>query len=155
MDLDSFRQLLTDVAELVPISEIREYADGPAWTLAVDEETAVFVEWVGNRRAVVVYSEIGALMEDRATAMEHLLYYNGAWRETGGLRFALDPDDTVTLAYDLPLEGIDPEVMAASLSTMIEAVRGWSQIFDRASTAGWETSASEIPGQRGQGFLRV
>ena len=62
-----------------------------------------------------------------AEMLRLLLRYNARWRETGGLRFALDEADIAAIVLDLPMDALDGDWLADVLAGFAEATADWRQ----------------------------
>lgn len=155
MRLEAFRELLAEMGPLVPLHSITEFDEGPSWVGVVDEETFLLLDWLDSTHRVVLHADIGQLPDDGRTAMlERLLQYNASWRETGGLRVALDADGTLTLLLDLPYAGLDAAQLATMLGNFATAVGGWRAAID-AVPAAIDEAALAAPSPLDRTILRA
>jgi hypothetical protein len=107
------RQLITDIGPIVNAAEISEYAED-TWVVTFDDEVAVVIELDSDRNVLILNASLGAPVSgSELTAYKLLLQAALAWRETGGLRMGLDPDDDdVIQLCDLALAGMTPNDLA-------------------------------------------
>jgi hypothetical protein len=126
MQIEAFRVLLAEVGPLVPCRAITEFDQGSSWVVTLDEGTFLLLDWLESTRRVMLHADIGQLPETgRSTMLERLLRYDTTWRETGGLRVALDSDDTLTLVLDLPRASLDAWALRDMLANFATAVDAW------------------------------
>lgn len=155
MQIETFRELLAEVGPLVPFRAITEFDEGPSWVAIVDDETFLLLDWLESTRRVVLHADIGQLPEAGRTAMlERLLRYNTTWRETGGLRVALDSDATLTLLLDLPRAELEASGLRNMLVNFARALSGWQSALDDTS----ELAAEDVraaPSPLDTAFLRA
>ena len=133
MEIEGFRNVLAEAGPLAGVASIDEFDEGPSWAVVIDEDTAVLIEWAEEPRRAVFYAPVGALEEDApASAILPLLRYGAAWRETGGLRIALDVDDVLVLLLDLTTDELDAPALARVLGGFAEALRTWRDALDKS-----------------------
>ena len=66
---------------------------------------------------------------ERLALYELILQYNARWKETGGVRLALDgPEGSVVLAYDMPLAGLDLPRLQTVIRNFRDTLDGWRKI---------------------------
>lgn len=134
--------LMREIGPRLDLAEVTEFEEQGTWTLVVDDETVLFADYDGNGREVLVLSaEAGRPPEvGRLALHELMLRYNDGWRETGGVRLALDGDGVVVQLFDLPLPGLDLGRLEGVVTGFVGMLRGWREIVARAGGAGQEPS---------------
>jgi len=121
---------LTQLGPLLPAAEIRQVTPHQ-WTILWDEFIAIDVEHLPDESKLVLSAELGrALTGEEAATYQLLLQVNALWRETGGLRMALDAGDgELTQLYDLALGGLDRDGLENRVRNFEAAARGWREVI--------------------------
>lgn len=128
MDAESLEAILAESAEAAGFAAVFTVEDGSSWVAMAPDETAFAIEWRAAARRLVLSADIAVLADagDAAT-LALLLRYNANWRETDGLRIALDSGDVATLALDLPADAIDAPWLSTVLAGFADALNGWRE----------------------------
>ncbi|MEZ0388094.1 MAG: type III secretion system chaperone [Verrucomicrobium sp.] len=115
-------KLMTEVGPLVEAAEVLQY-EPHRWLVVFDDDHAVEIEVDVPLAKVVLTTHLGHPPSgDETASYKMLLQLTAMWRETGGLRMAVDPvDDSVIQIYDFPLAGIQLESLAIQLSNFANA----------------------------------
>ncbi|MEM8754759.1 MAG: type III secretion system chaperone [Pseudomonadota bacterium] len=150
MTHDALTSLLLDALDICDAAEAVEVDAAASWLVIYDAETALGLDHVAETGRLVLSADIGEAPEHApADLLRLLLVYNSAWRETGGMRAAVDADDVVSLVLDVPFDGLDASALAARLDNFTDATRAWrSRLRDAAETRGAaapERDASAAP----------
>ena len=138
--IDQVRLLLKELGPALELGAIQELPGGNAWGLATRESLIVFLEYMPDDDRLWLSAEAGTpRAEDHAALFPLMLQYNAQWRQTGGVRLALDAaDGAVVLAYDVPVAGLDLPELCAVIRNFHDMLEGWSTIVSgggRAATA--------------------
>ena len=128
---------------LVEADQIRAYPPD-YWVIVVAETIGVDLWHAADEAKLVLSAELGlppAAAE--AETWKLMLQVNALWRENGGLRMALDEaGGTLTQTYDVPLDGLNAELLAAIVRSFSLAAWRWRQVIaTEPSPAGGETFA--------------
>jgi hypothetical protein len=144
------QQLMNEIGPLLELTAVGEFDDGNAWTLVVDEETEVSVEFDDAEGRLMLSSEIGIPNNASHTFYETLLVYNSQWQRTGGVRMGLnEPGGAVVQVFDISTTGLDLEKLARVTAGFVDIARGWRQVVMQGKPSAIEdevsTSAHDIP----------
>lgn len=153
-NIDQIKQLMAEIGPALELSEVREFENPDVWTLVVDEDVLVFAEFDDTRDVVVLSTDLAELPEaSRAERHTLLLTYNNQWRETGGVRMALDePEGTVQQIFDISATGLDVSSFGTALTNFAELARTWRGILT-GEGGGPASEASDEPPM--DGMIRV
>ena len=127
--------VLADAAEAAGFDAVFAVEEGLSWVAIAADETALALEWRADAQRLVLSAEVGSVEAADAEMLRLLLRYNARWRETGGLRFALDEADVAALALDLPLDAIDSDWLADVLAGFAEAAADWRRALSSPAAA--------------------
>ncbi len=126
LSIPDLNQLITDLGPLLEALEIQTDEAG-RWLVALDEELIILMEQDVDTGKLVLSVEVGRPPTGlELDAYKMLLQVNASWRDTGGLRFGLEPEgDMVTQILDVSLAGLDLEglrlVTAQFAATALDA----------------------------------
>jgi hypothetical protein len=82
-----------------------------------------------------------------------LLGVNRIWDQTGGLRFAVEPEEGgVTLLWDVGVADLDAERLAGTIENFAERMALWSQVVVEGAEGAVDTNAPLAPSV---GIIRV
>ena len=128
---ENCRALMNEVAPLIDALMVTEYESEGTWALQVDEAILLIVDLDEEDGRLVVSADAGRIQEGRQGEIhERLLRYNYCWRETGGVRMALDgPGGEVVQMADVPLAGLDVVRWHRILASFIDMLRAWREIL--------------------------
>ena len=100
--------LVAEIGPLLELGEVTAFDAEDLWTLVVDAETVLFLDYEQGQERLWLSGEVATPPpSERARLHETLLTYNHRWRDTGGLRMSLDGEGgAVVLSYDMPAEGL-------------------------------------------------
>ncbi|MEM1385784.1 MAG: type III secretion system chaperone [Pseudomonadota bacterium] len=128
MQPDALEPIIADAVAKADFAALFAVEEGVSWVAAAADETALALEWNADARRLVLSADIAPLGEETDAALLRLLLgYNGNWRETGGLRIALDRGDVAQLVLDLPSDTLDASWLAAVLTGFAEALNSWRE----------------------------
>jgi hypothetical protein len=124
--------LMAEIGPLMELAEISWFEAQELWTLGVDEQTVLFADWVEERQSVCLSAEVGKPAAGDAAALHVLLLrYNAQWRETGGVRMALDGADGVIMSVELPAGTLDLPQLQGTLTAFLDMLRAWRELIAR------------------------
>ena len=131
------RQLMTELGPVLDLAAVAEYEDGNAWSLALDEETEVWIDYDEANGRLILTTEVGAPTEENPYKLyETLLVYNNQWQQTGGVRMALDaPGGAVIQSFELGTEGLDIGKLARVVQNFVDVRQGWREAVTGAPDA--------------------
>lgn len=134
--IDQVRLLLKELGPALELGAIRELPGGTAWGLATQDSLILFLEYTPDDDRLWLSAEAGTpRAEERAGLYPLMLQYNAQWRQTGGARVALEADDAVVLACDVPVAGLDLPRLCAIIRNFQVMLEGWSAILSGAGRA--------------------
>ena len=143
------------MAELGPILELRgilEVNDMDRWVLDLDGEHAVVVEYRPSDDRLFFTGEIGIpVPEVRTVIYELLLAYNAMWRDTGGIRMAVNGEDgAVVQIADMAATDLDVPALGTVVENFIGKMVEWTDIIaiGPEGNAGDQASPGDIPSMR-------
>lgn len=121
---------LTELGPLLPAAEIRQAAPDQ-WFIVYDEFLIIDVELLPDAAKLVLSADLGhPLVGEENATYTLLLQVNALWRETGGLRMALDAGDgELTQVYDIALADLDRDGLELRVQNFAAAARGWREVI--------------------------
>jgi hypothetical protein len=141
---------LTQLGPLLSAAEVRQAAPHQ-WFIVYDESLIIDVEYASDDAKLVLSADLGrALPGEEGATYQLLLQVNALWRETGGLRMALDAGDgELSQAYDIALGGLDLDGLERRVRNFESAARGWRDIIATKPAASEGATPPATP------FMRV
>lgn len=148
MDLNELNFLMDQLANSVDGIMVEKAPDDNAWGVAFTEGQFLLIEYTEELKKLVISSDLGKpRIEDRKGFYEMLLLVNSQWRETGGIRFALDgPDGSVQLLADQQAEGIHANHLCALLITLDSYAQTWRKFIEEYQGGSTPVTVS-LPGR--------
>lgn len=135
-DFSQAHDLMVQVGDMLDLPQVTEFAERQSWLLVTKDNVAVSVELDGDNRRLALAASAGAPMRERPADLETLLVHNLAWRETGGLRFALDqPGGEALLMFDVVLAGLDASRLQALVGDLAAKAAVWRTYLARSAEA--------------------
>jgi hypothetical protein len=127
---------LTELGPILPAAEIRQAAPDQ-WFIVYDEFLIIDIEFLPDAAKLVLSTDLGrALVGEENATYTLLLQVNALWRETGGLRMALDAGDgELSQVYDIALAGLDRDGLELRVQNFAAAARGWREVIATKSAA--------------------
>ena len=119
------------IGPVMNLAEVVAHEDGAAWTLGVDDDLALLAEYdaAGARLALSAETASPPLTR-RAETYELLMLFNAQWRETGGVRMALEaPDAPVVQTIDIGVENLDIASFAAVIGDFAAKALAWRRLI--------------------------
>lgn len=113
----------------------RQVTAGPSpdfWQIVFDPETVFGLEYDAGLERAVFSSRIAKLQDHcRLQICELLLRFNFGWRETGGVRMALDwrTQDVVVMMFEMPLASLQLSQLCTVLENLASKQRVWRQVM--------------------------
>ena len=137
--------LMTEIGPALELAEVQEFERDNLWTLVVDQGTVLFAEYDPDDARLWLSADVCAPQPgDRSKLYELMLQYNARWRQTGGVRLALDgPGGTVVQAYDMTVNGLDLSRLCTVVGNFRETLAAWREIV-AASVTGQDADAGRI-----------
>lgn len=147
MTHDALTALLVDALNICDAAEAMEIDAPASWLVIYDADTALGLDHEAGTGRLVLSADVGEAREHApADLLRLLLVYNSAWRETGGMRAAIDADDVVSLVLDVPIDGLDATSLAARLDNFADAARAWrSRLQDVSDNRSADAPEPEAP----------
>ena len=129
--LESFRALVLETAPLVANAQALVRLDDDAWLMVFADEAGVEFHVNEQLRKTVLCMSLGPPEETQRAAVYHMvLVMSGLWRETGGLRFALEePEGAIEMCLDLNLDDLDPQKLATLVQSFADRGRVWQDLI--------------------------
>lgn len=150
-DLEAVSELIASIGPLVDDIMMIEQLEEDRWLLVFDEESALEIECDPVANKLVFTSILCPVVEENRTEIyQALLNFNFLWRETGGVRMALDGDQqNVAMLFDLFHPDLDSASLAAVVANLRDAALNWREALQ--SDAASET-ISDLPPTMGTGI---
>jgi hypothetical protein len=144
--------LMAEIGALLKLQEVTGFAARNAWTLQVDDDLLLFADHDPGQSRIVLSGEVATpLPSSKAAVHELLLQYNGQWKETGGVRMALDgPDGAVVQICDISTVNLDAATFAGAVQVFADVLRGWRDMLSREPSDCPQTAFDLL----GQGVIR-
>jgi hypothetical protein len=127
MKLTRAMQLLDGLGEVWPELAAVDRVGEDTWLIALEDGTAIVVEWVDGPPRLVLSTPIGSPELDRRFGVyEAVLGLNALWRHTGGIRVALSaPDGEITVMLDLLTGDVTAQELQQKLADWCAQTRAW------------------------------
>ena len=148
VSVEAIGALLCEAAQALDLTAVVQH-DGGEWDVVFADERIVDVTWLADTGVLGFETALGVPETSDLLALRTmLLEYNYLWRETGGLRMALDrPDGCVHLGFSLGASVADVALMINVLGNFHAAANAWGERLQKPN-------ALPVEGMM-QGFLRV
>jgi hypothetical protein len=133
IDKERMSLILTEVAQRLDVDGLLAMDDRDAWFIGFNENTEIDVELDPSGHRVTFQCSLGRPDDARRDHLcRTLLQYNYLWRETGGMRMALDgADGEVVQIFDMPSESVDAESVQNVLGNFAQAASAWREMLSR------------------------
>ena len=148
------------MAEIGPILELRgivEICGEARWVLDLDGENAVLAEYFNADDRLFLTGDAGVPEPAaRLVCYELLLAYNAMWRQTGGVRMAVNGEDGAVLQIaDIAAEGLDATTLARVVENFVGKLGEWMEIIAMDPDHHAATASGDPASPSGAGALRV
>jgi hypothetical protein len=121
--------LMTEIGPALELAEVEEFERENLWVLTAGDGMVLFAEHQPDDGRLWLSTEVCEPPGERLVLYELILQYNARWKETGGVRLALDgPEGSVVLAYDMPLAGLDLPRLQTVIRNFRDTLDGWRKI---------------------------
>ncbi len=129
--VEQFRDILLEAVPVMEGAQALLRQDDTSWILAFSDEVALELHVDERMSKLVLCMPLGRARDEQSAATHRaLLVANGLWRETGGLRFALEsPDGEIEQCLDLNLNEISAQDLIAILRDFADRGRVWRDII--------------------------
>ena len=123
-------RLLAELGQRLNAPELQEHRPG-LWTIVLADGQRVDVEHDGGNARLRLATALGQPEPEQEDAVFKLmLQINALWRETGGLRLALeDASPAICQLYDLALAGLEIEGLVLRMSNFIDVADHWREVI--------------------------
>ena len=134
IDKERMSLILTEAAKRLDVDGLLAIDDRDAWFIGFNETTEIDVELDASGHRVTFQCALGRPDDARRDHLcRTLLQYNYLWRETGGMRMALDgADGQVVQIFDMPSESVDAESVQNVLGNFAQAAAAWRDMLSRS-----------------------
>lgn len=138
---------LAEVVALLDVSALVAHRDDLSWDIFFDEDRLVEAYLDEEAEKLVLTTELGTPAEaDAARLYPLLLQYNDLWRETSGLRMALDgPGGAVIMIYDVSLAKLDVILLRNILENYDATAKAWKALIASSENAAPKESSGINP----------
>lgn len=121
--------LMSEIGPALELAEVEEFERQDLWVLTARDGVVLFVEYQADDGRLWLSAEVCEPPGERLALYGLLLLYNARWKETGGVRLALDgPDGSVVQAYDMPVAGLDLHRLTTAIRNFRDTLDGWRTI---------------------------
>ena len=116
--------LLAELGPLIEAAEIHAHGDD-TWLVYLDEDFALLVERDDERQVLVLTTELGLAQPGHELQVyRQLLQVACRWREVGGTRMGLEPeDDTIVQLTQAPLAGLGLQGLRGLVERFVSQAR--------------------------------
>jgi hypothetical protein len=137
---------MCEIGPAVEAQQVVANAERDAWQVAFDPDTVFDVEYDAGFERVVFSARVAPVQPaSRLALLEHLLRVNFAWRDTGGVRMALDPaSNDVVMMFEMPAASLYLARLSMVLGNLAFMHRVWRQVV--ADPYGTPEGARAWPG---------
>ena len=137
------RALMSEIGPIMEFSSVLKVEDEDRWVLNLDGANVIVAEYFAEDDRLFLTSDAGVPPpEARLACYELLLAYNSMWRDSGGMRMALDREDgSVLQICDVAGAGLNGEALRLVLENFIRQLGDWMQFVASVPAA----EASEEP----------
>ena len=142
------QKLMSEVGPLVDRIESIQQGDDDHWVIGIADDLLLTVDFADESRKLVFSVELARPDgEHLQEAYEVLLTANALWRETDGVRLALNgPGGHVVLLYDLFILDLDVGTLATVIENLAGKAETWREVLPKLGRAGpGESSADGGP----------
>jgi hypothetical protein len=136
MDAVAVGKLFVEIGPLHELDQVSAFDDGESWAVVVAGQV-ITLELDALRNRLVLSAEVGQPPAGGlARVYEALLQYNLLWRDTSGVRMALDgPGGQVVQMYDLATDGLDASRLGLVVKDFAAVLAGWRELVARGPVA--------------------
>ena len=128
-DRANLHALMTEIGPALELAEVEEFEREDLWVLTAGDGVVLFAEYQPDDRRLWLSTDVCEPPGERLVLYDLILQYNARWKETGGVRLALDgPEGSVVLAYDLPVAGLDLPRLQTVIRNFRDTLDGWRTI---------------------------
>lgn len=106
---EQISEMLVEMAPRLEVDEIAAFEEESYWVVVVDERVTIALDYAEAAGRLYLTAMLGTPpLESRAETYGFLLQYNRFWKDTEGLRMALDgPEGEAMQIFDIGLDGLD------------------------------------------------
>lgn len=121
-------ELLADLGRLDPAVDLVARTGDESWTIQFGD-IEIDIVFSPDDLSLMLFAEIGAVTpEHRLDIYEAALLCNLHWRETGGIRVALNGERELVLMLGFSAEALTAHVLAPTLEAFLDKVRAFRLI---------------------------
>ncbi len=134
-ELPDVNNLMKEIGPWLDAAQIDQLSEG-LWNILLDDDHVIEVELDDERNVFVLSMDIGRPTHENETEIyKTLLQTNALWRDTGGIRMAMEGGDEgqLLLMFDIPLQGLDVDSWGLRLHNFANAALGWRQVVTKVS----------------------
>ncbi|MEM6654821.1 MAG: CesT family type III secretion system chaperone [Planctomycetota bacterium] len=156
MTIEQLQQVMAEIGPLTDeVLSVVQIGDRE-WDIALEDDVAILASYDELGEKVTFDVDVGPLPEgDPAPIFEMLLTFNSCWRETGGLRTAIDePGGDVSLVLDYFAEQLDVTRVSAVILALLEKRSQWREAIEAVAASG-DSDAAGQPLAEPPGSMRV
>lgn len=139
-DLPDVNTLMKEIGPWLDAAQIDQLSDG-LWNILLDDDHIIEVELDDSRNVFVLSMDIGQPARGNETEIyKTLLQINALWRDTGGIRMAMEGGDEgqLVLMFDVPLQGLDVDSWGLRLHNFVDAALGWREAVTKETSVSYE-----------------
>lgn len=134
---EHLHHLMTELGPLLEPLEITEFEELNTWTVVMDEDTTLFVDYDEDNDRLTLSADVGTPAEDiRGRIYRQLLRRNGEALRPGQARLALDEaGGTVVQIVDLPQSNPDVAGLQGAIREFLDTLSEWREAVNTSSHA--------------------
>jgi hypothetical protein len=147
---EMIHELMCDIGDALAAQQVTASPDLDSWQVVFDPHTVFDLEYDSTLERVVFSSRVAQLpAEHRLHTCELLLKTNFGWRQSGGVRMALDwRSDDVVMMFEMPVATLQPALLGNALGNLAAKHRVWRQMLlepQAQPTAALDTALHPTP----------
>jgi hypothetical protein len=144
-DADLLSAILADVARLSPAVDLVARTGQGSWTVQFGD-IEIEIVFSPDDFSLMLFAEIGgANPERRLEIYEAALMCNLLWRETGGIRVALNGERELVLMLGFSADGLAAGPFAAAMQQFAEKAQAFRALVSVVPSTGSPTDAPHEP----------
>lgn len=145
---EHIHQLMCEIGPATGAQQVTGSAEDRLWQVVLDGEAVFDLEYDAAFERVVISARIGALPRARREQVCTLfLNVNFAWRETDGVRIAVDPrTDGIVMMFEMPVSVLGLARLCTVLCNLRAKLNAWRQIVLGAATMPLDATDARFEG---------
>ncbi|MCO7222958.1 type III secretion system chaperone [Pleionea sp. CnH1-48] len=136
--------ILTELGPAIDASYIVKH-DESNWSIVSSDNLIIDIFYAPEQHKLTLQCDLDKALPQSPELYKMLLTYNCLWQETGGLRVALNSDNSLVQIFDLFIEELSLPDLITITQNFLERANVWKEVIEDADLSQFDNEQHQVP----------